>query len=221
MQQEITQYYSDIADEYDNSRFSHAYGQYIHAQELRVFNRQKLPLPCLSLGCGTGRMMEFASMGADISEAMLNVAKQKHPQKEFVCCDAVQTSFLPASFQSVFCLHLFMHLEVNKGIDIIKETHRILPKGGLFLFDFPSSYRRNFFKQKQKNWHAATHYSLEFLQEKLSSEWQIISYTGVLFFPVHRLPAWLSRAVLPIDNWLCRSFLRKYASYLMVVLEKK
>ncbi len=84
MQQEITQYYSGIAADYDQSRFAHAYGKYIHAQEEIILKEIHLKQPCLSLGCGTGRFMEFAQTGLDISLAMLDQAKQKFPSKKFV-----------------------------------------------------------------------------------------------------------------------------------------
>jgi hypothetical protein len=73
----------------------------------------------------------------------------------------------------------------------------------------------------QKNWHGASAYTIDQINEKIGKKWKIVSYEGILFLPIHHFPVFLRRFFKPIDGWFCRSFFKKYASYLIVTLQKK
>lgn len=217
----IHYYYNALAPDYDMSRFGNSYGRHIHKQENALLQKYLSEGLTLNLGCGTGRLMEYADYGIDISTAMLHEARSRFPGQQFVLCDAEETSFEDESFDQVFSTHLFMHLSKQKTAAIIQEAGRVLKKGGLFVFDFPSKKRRAFQKTSLPGWHAANTYSIKEIKQLTQDKWILRTYSGVMHLPIHRMPEWLRPDLLKFDTMLCRSFLKEYASYLFVVLEKK
>lgn len=221
MTQDVKAYYDQLAPTYDQNRFGNTYGQYIHEQEASFLRRHLNDNNTLNLGCGTGRFMELASHGLDISEAMIAEAQQKFPGKSFVVSDADDMPFENHTLHQVFCLHVFMHLTTEKAAALIAESGRVLVPGGHFIFDFPSEKRRRLLNKKQEGWHGASAYTLESLKRMTHQHWNLTTSSGILFLPIHRLPKWSRRLFLGLDRLLCRSFLKEYASYLIVKLEKK
>ena len=68
--QAVRAYYDGIAARYDESRFGNSYGRYLDAQERPLLRRWLPAVPgarVLDLACGTGRLLEFASLGVDAS----------------------------------------------------------------------------------------------------------------------------------------------------------
>jgi ubiquinone/menaquinone biosynthesis C-methylase UbiE len=223
-QQEITDYYNQLAHQYDDNRFGNSYGQYLHRQERSMLLNMvpKWQEPILSLGCGTGRLMELATHGADISPAMIDVAKGKYPDKIFTVCSATATPYAAGFFESGFCLHVLMHLPVDRIAAILAEAHRIIKPGGWLAVDFPNSIRRRLVHKKTDGWHGNTHFSIKpFAQLAGQNGWRLQQYMGLLLFPVHRLPKWARPLLSPIDTWLCRTPLKKYASYYLLLLQKQ
>ena len=218
----ILEYYDSLASRYDVDRFGNSYGRFVHKQEMLFLERNLLKEKrTLDLGCGSGRFLSFASIGLDFSPKMIQVAKQKFPVKELKVSDAENTGFETGYFDQIFSLHVFMHLSKGKTERVLNETCRILRTGGRFIFDFPSAKRRNLINFSRENWHGANDYSIQELKKSTAENWIIRSYSGILFIPIHRLPRFLRKFLLPLDSWLCKSFLKEYSSYLIVVLEKK
>lgn len=222
-QQEIKEYYNDLASEYDKDRFDNTYGQYIDRQEKKIIRKLlkgNSKNKTLDLACGTGRFLEFAKYGVDISPQMLREAKRKHPDCELFEGSALKTPFKDALFETILSFHLIMHLDADTTTQFLKEAHRILQKGGKLIFDFPSKHRRKLVNYKADNWHAANDFtSLEIVN--LMDGWILKRYYGILFFPIHRLPSSIRKPMIAADTLLCHSFVRKYASYQIVVLEKR
>lgn len=97
----------------------------------------------LDLGCGSGRVTAplaergFDVVGIDVSETMVEVARELHPGVEFRVDDATDLSFPDASFDYV--------LFAGRGIDDVRpaasrmrailEAWRVLRPGGVFAFD--------------------------------------------------------------------------------------
>ena len=80
----VKRYYEEIASKYDEDRFANSYGRYIHAQESRIMHQWLSKKgQTLSMACGTGRFMEYASHGIDISGNMIEEAISKYPDKDF------------------------------------------------------------------------------------------------------------------------------------------
>lgn len=224
MNEEVTGYYNDIADTYDSSRFGNTYGTYINQQERRILNKILKGTPSknvLDLGCGTGRFLDFADYGVDVSTEMIRVAKAKFPTKQIFKESAANTHFDNVSFDVVISFHVFMHLEKTTMISILNEAHRILRKGGKLLFDVPSKRRRNLFGYKTEGWHGANDFLVNEIRELCSTQWRILYYSGILFFPIHRIPTKLRSKIILLDGVLCTSFLKEYSSYLLFELEKQ
>jgi SAM-dependent methyltransferase len=223
METNILSYYNQLAPLYDADRFANTYGQFIHAQELRFLEKNMLKnkQPILDMGCGTGRFLQFAQVGVDISPEMLKIAAEKFPKVALHQEDATNSSFPNAAFAQVYSMHVFMHLDAVTTKAIIAEAHRILATNGQFIFDFPSRKRRNLTQRKEENWHGSNTLSIEDTIQIIDNQWIVKYYEGVLFLPIHHFPKRFRKYLLGIDTWLCKSFLKNYASYLIVVLEKK
>lgn len=218
MNNQIKNYYDKLADKYDDDRFGNSYGQYLDIQEKRILETWLSDSEgqyVLDLGCGTGRFLEFANVGLDISPKMLKIAQQKFPNKELVIGSANEIPFKEATFDTIISFHVLMHLDLSMVKEIFAEVHRTLKKNGQFIVDVPSKYRRNLTNYKAKNWHGKNDLTIEDLQKLIGNQWKIVQYQGIAFFPIHRIPKSLRLSFIWLDNLLCRSPFRKYASYLV------
>lgn len=221
---EIIKYYDDLATEYDTDRFSNSYGKYIHQQELKVLNKYLSKEDIdknLDLACGTGRFLDFARYGIDLSSEMIKVSKNKFPQKDLTQGDAEKLNFENSSFANIFSFHLFMHLDKEMFLKIQKEVSRVCKSNGHFIFDIPSEKRRKLLKYKNPSWHGGYQISCNKLKLLTQTDWKIESLHGIAFFPIHRIPKRLRKFFIPIDNFFCNSIFKEYSSHLIFVLKKK
>jgi ubiquinone/menaquinone biosynthesis C-methylase UbiE len=223
MIEEIKNYYDNLAKEYDTNRFENSYGRYIDSQE-RLFLKKSLvndlESKILDLGCGTGRFLNYAGFGVDISEKMIEVAKEKFPNKTIKVGSLSDIPFDDNFFDVIYSFHVIMHLNKEITQDFLTESHKKLNMKGKLIFDFPSKKRRNTTNYKAKNWHAANSFTLEEIKKMTENNWKLKHYQGILFFPLHRLPRGLRKLFVKIDNLICSTFLREYSSYIFVALEK-
>ena len=104
------------------------YGKFIHKQELAFIASCQVSAndTSLSLGCGTGRFMEFCTHGYDISNKMIDEARLKFPNKIFTVGCASNTPYLDHSFDNIICLHVIMHLSQTDTNNLINEALRLL-----------------------------------------------------------------------------------------------
>lgn len=224
MSSEIKKYYNDLANEYDEDRFNNSYGKFIHSQESRILSRliPKDPeLRILDLACGTGRLTSFATDGSDLSENMIRFAEKLYPEKFFRVEDAVNSGWKNETFDIVYSFHMFMHLDQQKTVEIFNSVKRILKPGGHFIFDFPSTKRRSLSLRNQKGWHGNNTMTTKDALNLLGSDWTRLSSQGILFFPIHRFPKGIRPAFLKLDNTLCNSFAKEYASYTVLEVQKR
>lgn len=94
----------------------------------------------LDLGCGTGRFsLPMAERfgcrvtGADASEAMLAMARQKDPRHlvTWEQQEATRLTYPDGHFDAVFMSHLLHHIAVP--VRVLHECHRVLRPGGVVL----------------------------------------------------------------------------------------
>ena len=218
----IYKYYNNLAKSYDDNRFENSYGKYIDAQErffLQSILNNKSYAKILDLGCGTGRLTHFATHGVDFSEEMIKIVTKKHPEKSFQVGNITQIPF-EIKFDCIFCFHVIMHQNRENTLKFLEECHQKITNNGILIFDYPTKNRRRAIST-QEDWHASNSFNDEEIKEILHPNWEIINQTGVLFFPIHRFPNKIRNWFLRIDNFICRSFMRKWASYQIVVLKKK
>lgn len=223
-QHDIKLYYDNLASEYDDDRFNNTYGKYIDQQEKLIISRilrNNSISETLDLACGTGRFLEFAEYGADISSFMLKEARQKFPDRKLFEYSALNTGFDNEQFSVVLSFHFVMHLDKEATFQFLTEAHRLLKVGGKLVFDFPSEHRRKIIGYNNNSWHAANAMTVDGIKTLSKDMFSIKKSYGVLFFPIHRLPKKLRHFFRWIDLCICYSFFRKYASYTIIVLEKK
>ena len=224
---EIKDYYDQLAQDYDDQRFNNSYGKYLDRQEKKFLHDylHKAEPPkdwkVLDVGCGTGRLLEYATHGIDFSPEMLKVAQQKFPEKNLQLGDLTELPFADGSLDLIFCFHVIMHQDLKTTQQFIEQAYQKLKVGGRLIFDFPSSKRRLRVKHQQKNWHAANQMAIEDIYKMTEKSWELLSYQGFLFLPIHRMPAKYRKKFIVLDTIFCHSPLKEYASYLAVILEKK
>lgn len=224
MNSTVKTYYDQLAPTYDKNRFANSYGRYLHRQEAALLDRYLGPPDeeeVLDLACGTGRFMDYCTVGADLSPEMVATAKAKHPAKRFAVENALKTRFGRNKFDAVICFHLLMHLNWTDLETFLWEAARITKSGGLLIFDVPSAERRSLLGRKQNNWHGANAYTDQEVRDLLGTTWRLKAVRGIAAFPVHRVPKRLRGLLVGLDNFLCKTALKKVASYRVYVIEKR
>ncbi len=136
---------------YDNETFFEGY-QKLREREVNANNLFEIParyallpdlkgLRVLDLGCGMGDdCMEYIwrgakeVVGADISEKMLNAAKEKNsdPNITYIRMPMEDLNELVGEFDLVVSSLAIHYVEDYKGV--LKEVNRLLKKGGEFIF---------------------------------------------------------------------------------------
>lgn len=224
MNQQIEHYYEALASSYDSQRFDNSYGAFLHKQEKQILDMMlcsRKQNMVLDLGCGTGRFLEYARIGLDISKKMLAVSKLKHPVKQLVHAPAQRMPFDNNVFDSIFSFHLFMHLRKNEIVSILKEVYRVLKPGGYFIFDIPSGLRRRITGYKaSSSWHCAASFTLSEIKSMLFKGVTFREYYGLLFFPLHRFGDKSRKRLFFLDTFLNGTILKYFSSYYVVVINK-
>jgi len=88
----------------------------------------------LEIGCGTGRLLNPHWFGIDISQKMLNIAKNKKPICNYSLCDGRTIPFEDDYFDNVYCVLVFQHIPFDGFVQYVQETARVLKTGGQFIF---------------------------------------------------------------------------------------
>jgi len=106
----------------------------------------------LEIGCGTGLFTEkvFNATHAcitaiDISEELLEHAREKMPDIEFKQEDAMNLTFPDNNFEGVFGSSIIHHLDMEKAI---KEIYRVLKPGGSIVFAEPNMLNPQIFVER-------------------------------------------------------------------------
>lgn len=111
---------------------------------LEVCRRELGPsssLAFLDVGCGTGvaepHLHPHAArvVGADISGKMVQAARQRCPEAEFVHHELAGLPFEDGSFDVTFCFCVLHHVPPDQRGAFVSEMHRVTRPGGL-LFTF-------------------------------------------------------------------------------------
>lgn len=215
---DIKEYYDQLAEDYDADRFGNSYGRFIDELEREILSRLLATQPnrasTLEVACGTGRFLEFADVGCDISPEMLSVAKQKYPNKTLLeaSCDAIP---LPDGSQDcIYAFHLLMHLNESILKRWSTEMHRLLRPNGRWIVDLPTAFRRQF-RVKTTGWHGNYAPPLSIFEEL---GWEIVSVHPLLYIPIHRVPKQYRQHMMGVDRLLSRVAPKSVSSYQIVEL---
>lgn len=119
----------------------------------------------LDVGCGRG---DFCSLdtgrivGIDTNASSLQKAKRAGCTVRFG--DVRKIPFKSASFDGVFCAHVIEHLRSEDALKLLKEVHRVLKSGGIFIVQTPlthNAFYNNLTHEKVYNPEAIMHYLSE------------------------------------------------------------
>jgi len=222
MDRGIIDYYDALAPNYDADRFENSYGRFLDAQERTILKRY-LPRDgarVLDLGCGTGRLCDFAGEGCDASLRSIEIARAKHPLKRFIQADLAELPYPDASFDAAFCFHVFMHCRMPQIEALLREASRVLRPGGLLIADIASALRRRLRRSQPSGWHGASALdSRHFQALALGAGLRSLAMEGVMLLPVHRLPESWRGGLQALDHRLAGVF-PDAASYLVGVFVK-
>jgi ubiquinone/menaquinone biosynthesis C-methylase UbiE/uncharacterized protein YbaR (Trm112 family) len=96
----------------------------------------------LDLGCGNGVSSAHIKgklvVGMDLSERQMVRAKERFKNKNFVVGDARKLPFKNNTFDLVVAINLLHHIDESN--DVLKESYRVLRKGGKLLTVDPNLY---------------------------------------------------------------------------------
>ena len=219
---EIIEYYNNIAEDYDCSRFENSYGKYVDRQERIVLDKLNINRQnALDLPCGTGRLLNYADYGCDASENMLKVAKSHWKEKHLTCRDARNLPYVDETFDTVITMHFLMHLDKTTTFEIAKEIHRVLRPGGRWIMDLPSLKRRRLTNKKNNGWHGSNSMNAVDVKHLLSNHFYINSTHGIMLFPIHRIPSVLRKPLCKLDYHLSQvAGIKEWSSYIIYELWK-
>ena len=225
--QTVRDYYDSLAKDYDNNRFGNSYGRYIDSSERKILHEwldQVTPSKVVDIGCGTGRLLGFCMTGLDSSLEMLKIAAVKFPDRRLFqanlphLCPEVNTCF-----QVAICFHVLMHLDENIIQQSFGEIRQLVPIGGHLVFDIPSKDRREIRPRSPSStsWHGSTAATRADIDRWMGEHWQFVERRGILFFPIHRLPAFMRNWLCAVDGWIGKTPLARYSSYHVYRLKRQ
>jgi len=91
----------------------------------------------LDLGCGNGRLVELffgkpiEYFGIDNSQKLIEIAKSKYPQQEFLVFDGLKIPFEDNFFDKIFCVAVLHHIPGKQlRQEFLNEARRVLKPGG-------------------------------------------------------------------------------------------
>jgi SAM-dependent methyltransferase len=221
----IISYYDRLAPEYDRVRFGASYGRYVDAFERRVLRRWLPPAGAavLEVGCGTGRLAEFASAACDASVESLRIAAAKRPGMPVFAADAEALPVRADSFDAVFALHVLMHLTKDAARAMLSEAARVVKPGGHVVADILSARRRRWNPPPPSAigaWHGATAYEVGEIGA-LAAPFGLTlqNRQGLLALPVHRVPQALRAPLGGVDRALA-ALAPEWSSYVLLRFRK-
>ncbi len=126
--------YNSIAGEFSKTR-ARFWDELIFLGEHAVPNMQ-----VLDLGCGNGRFYDVLKSrqitytGLDNSEALIEEAKKRHPEINFIVGDATKLPFTDSAFNLVYSFAVIHHIPSKKLREqFIREVARVLHTGDTFI----------------------------------------------------------------------------------------
>lgn len=145
----------------------------------------------LEIGCGTSLFTEKVFnvtqsniTAIDISDDLLQRAKQKLPNVTFLQEDAMNMSFADNTFDSVWGSSVLHHLDIEQAL---KEIYRVLKPGGPIVFAEPNMLNPQIFIQKNvsfiKRWMGDSPDETAFVRWKLKKTLKKIGFKDIKIFP--------------------------------------
>lgn len=106
----------------------------------------------IDVGCGNGRLMELFKgeninyTGVDISDQLINLAREKYPDNNFTIADNLNLPFSDNNFDKVFSIAVLHTIPSNELREkAVAELKRILKPGGLLFITVWDVWRKDTF----------------------------------------------------------------------------
>jgi ubiquinone/menaquinone biosynthesis C-methylase UbiE len=134
----VKAYYDARAPEYDD--WYHGTGGFAERDRpgwdvaVRDLERVVAELPpkrTLDVACGTGfltRHLRGEITALDQSGRMLEIARGRAPEADFVEADAIPLPFEDGAFERVFTGHFYGHLDEDERVRFLAEARRVAPE---------------------------------------------------------------------------------------------
>ena len=131
---------ADVAEEYVKTKASGA--RYLAFRDVGSLFEKYVPnnRKALDYGAGTGLSAQFLQshncevVGVDISQEMLQIAKNQCPDIEFLLIENNTIPAEPQSFDLVFSSLVLFEIATEEGIvSYLKEAKRVLKEDGIFI----------------------------------------------------------------------------------------
>ena len=140
----------------------------------------------LDIACGDGydaaRYLRrgFSVFGVDASRSMLEIARERYPAINFKLGMAERLPYGDGSFDAVFSKYAIMTSRDLRPI--FREAHRVLKKGGIFIYLVTHPFRQHFEKKSAR---------ADYFKQKLVTS-NILNGSVSLREPTHTLGEYLS-----------------------------
>ncbi|MEW6233206.1 MAG: class I SAM-dependent methyltransferase [Chloroflexota bacterium] len=120
-----------------------AFRALLRSVEARLLSQIAMPEPILDLGCGDGHFASLALSGPvlagmDVSRRSLEEARARRVYQLLLQGTANALPFADGAFATVVSNCAIEHIPNLEGI--LREVHRVLRGGGLFVFTVPSEH---------------------------------------------------------------------------------
>jgi len=152
---QLNKVYDQISQEFSASRV-------FPWEELQVFIPYiKDNFNILDLGCGNGRLLKslleadkkFSYTGVDFSNELIEQAKKQFPNFNFQLSDIREADFKAKSFDMIFSIATFHHLENKKERqEILDKIYKWLKPGGYLFMTNWDLQQKKYWKTFFKHW---------------------------------------------------------------------
>lgn len=123
-----------ISEDFSRTRFQ------IWPELTFLFDRAQKGEKVLDSGCGNGRFYPLLKekgvkyFGADNSEKLVAIAKNKYPEADFIVADALKLPFEDNYFDKIFSIAVLHHIPSKElRLEFLEEAKRVLKKDGVII----------------------------------------------------------------------------------------
>jgi 2-polyprenyl-3-methyl-5-hydroxy-6-metoxy-1,4-benzoquinol methylase len=131
--------YNQITHLWTSAKFDQSNGIEQHQKAISFTRKEG---SAVDIGCGcTGRIIDlmldsgFQTSGIDLSDEMIKLAKQRHPQVDFYQKDICDYQ-LPAKYDFISAWDSLWHIPLEQQAGVIGKLVDSLNPGGIFIFSF-------------------------------------------------------------------------------------